>query len=188
MSGLRRVGAGDALIALAVIALILAALLPTYRARDFARTVEEAVVDVEALRAAALRLVSARGEWPDARPPGRVPAGATGAFDNDTTMVREAYTLEWRLFDRIRYVEAAGPPPRSGAFFDDDEVPAPEQSPSVDPVPDSVAPELVPTVRREGAVVVHSPDELLLAQLLRRFGPERSFVRDTTWTLIVPRS
>lgn len=190
MSALRRVGKGDALIALAVIALILAALLPTYRARDFARTVEEAVADVEALRAAALRLVSAREEWPDARPPGRVPAGTTGAFDDDTTMVREAYTLEWRLVDRIQYMEAAGPPPRSGAFFDDDEVPAPEQGQgqAVDPVPDSVAPELVPTVRREGAVVVHSPDELLLAQLLRRFGPERSFVRDTTWTLIVPRS
>lgn len=187
MSALRRVGKGDALIALAVITLILAALLPTYRARAFARIVEEAVTDVETIRAVALRLVSAGGEWPDARPPGRIPAGATGAFD-DTTMVREAYTLEWRLVDRIHYVEAAPAPPRSGAFFDDDEVPAPEQNQAVDPVPDSVAPELVPTVRREGAVVVHSPDELLLARLLRRFGPERSFVRDTTWTLMVPRS
>lgn len=188
MSALRRVGTGDALIGLAVIAVVLAALLPTYRVRAFERTVEEAVTDVEALRAAALRVVSASGQWPDARPPGRVPAGATGVFDNDTTMARGAYTLEWRLVDRIQYVESASPPRRSGAFFDDDEVPAPAQSQSVDPVPDSVAPELVPVVRTEGALVVHSSDELLLAQLLRRFGPERSFVRDTTWTLVVPRS
>lgn len=188
MSALRRMRTGDALIGLAVVAVVLAALLPTYRARAFARTVDEAAADVETLRAAALRLASARGEWPDARPPGRVPTGATGVFDGDTTMVREAYTLEWRLLDRVQYVEAATPPAQSGAVFDDDEVAAPEQSRSVDPPPDSVAPEMVPTVHTEGAVVVHSPDELLLAELLRRFGPERSFVRDTTWTLTVPRS
>ncbi len=40
-------------------------------------------------------------------------------------------------------------------------------------------------VRTGGAVVVHSSRELLLAELLRRYGEESSFVRDTTWTLLV---
>ena len=188
MNSLRRMGTGDALVGLALVALLLAALLPTYRARAFDRTVDDAVADVDALATASLRLRDATGDWPDAPPAGRVPAGATGAFDNDSTMVRDAYTLEWRLLDRIEYVEAPTTPATSGALLDDDEVPAPAQSRAGDPVPDSASVQMVATARTEGAVVVHSGDELLLTELLRRYGPDRSFIRDTTWTLVVPAS
>ena len=188
MNALRRMGTGDALIGLALIALVLAGLLPTYRARAFDRALGEAVAEVDALVAAAQRRRATTGDWPEARPAGRVPSGAASIFEGDSTMVRDAYTLEWSLLDRVAYVEAPPRPSSSGALFDDDEVPTPPQGRAGDAVPDSATVEMMATVRTEGVVMVHSADELLLAELLRRYGPERSFVRDATWTLVVPPS
>ncbi|MDX1646786.1 MAG: hypothetical protein R3304_06565 [Longimicrobiales bacterium] len=189
MTSVRDVGTGDALIGLGLAVLVVAALLPTYRARAFQSSVAEAVADVDALRAAALRFVAATGEWPPARPPGSVPAGASGSFGGDTTMVRDAYMLQWTLLERVEHVEAPGPPTSAGAsMVDDDEEPLQDVRVRSDPPPDSAARGvLLPVVRMEGAVVVHSGDDLLLAELLRHFGDGRSFVRDTTWTLVVLR-
>ena len=36
-----------------------------------------------------------------------------------------------------------------------------------------------------GTVAVHTSEEWILAGLIERFGADRSFVRDTTWTLIL---
>ena len=188
MSLLQRVGPGDALVGLAMAVLVVVSLLPTYRARAHRQTVEAAVADVRALRSAALTTRSVSGRWPEPRPPGVVPTGAAGSFEGDTTMVRDSHVLEWRLLDRVVYVEAPARAAPAGAVLDDDEAPPPPESVLRDEPPDSVAPELRPEVRTEGAVVVHSGDSVLLTELLRRFGGRRSFVLDTTWTLIVPGS
>lgn len=98
-------------------------------------------------------------------------------------MIREAYVLEWRRWNRIERVPAPPNPPNATPV-DPDEAPPPIVG-TADSPPDSVGPELMPVVRQEGAVVVHSSEELLLAELLRRYGPDVSFVRDTTWTLLI---
>lgn len=178
-----RIGPGDALIGLALVTLVIAALLPSYRARAFDAAVDDATDDVDRLRSAALQAYRANGRWPSATEPGRAPAGTSGAFGNDTTMVRDEYILEWRLWHRTDRVPA---PPRATATapLDDDEIPPATRLPG-DAPPDSVGPELMRVVRTQGAVVVHSSQELLLAELLRRYGDATSFVRDTTWTLLV---
>ena len=55
-----------------------------------------------------------------------------------------------------------------------------------DAPPDTVGPELMPVVRQIGGIILHSSDGALLAELLQRYGTEASFVRDTTWTLVLP--
>jgi hypothetical protein len=178
-----RIGPGDALIGLALLTLVLASLLPSYRARAFDATVEDAVADIDRLRTAALQAYRLNGGWPPAMEPGRVPPGMSGVYGGDGTMVREAYVLEWRLWHRVARVPA---PPRATApaSLDDDEVVPTTPRPG-DAPPDSVGPELMPVVRPEGAIVVHSSQELLLAELLRLYGDTSSFVRDTTWTLLI---
>lgn len=180
---MNRIGPGDALIGLALVTLVIAALLPSYQARTFDAAVDGAVADVDRLRTAALQAYRANGRWPSAMEPGRIPPGTSGAFGSDTTMIRDDYVLEWRLWHRIARVPA---PPREAppAPPDEDEVPPATPRPA-DAPPDSVGPELVQVIRSEGAVVVHSSRELLLAELLRTYGAATSFVRDTTWTLLV---
>lgn len=184
MSELRRVGAGDALIGLSLLALILAGLLPTFRQRAFDRLVEDAATDVEALRTAALTQREVDGSWPPAAPPGRVPDVVSGAFGGDTVVAREGYALQWRLWDRVAYVEAPPRSPGSGVADDDEAAVEPTPRPG-DLPPDSVGPEMMPVVRQAAGVVVHSSDESLLAELLARYGSDVSFVLDSTWTLVV---
>lgn len=182
---MNRIQAGDALIGLAVVALLLAALLPSYRARAFDRTVEAAVSDVETLRTGAAQARNLNGRWPDATPAGLAPPGVSGAFPGDSALVRDGYTLEWRLWNRV---ENAPAPPRPAAppVLDEDEQPPPTGGGRPgDAPPDSAAVEMIKVVRPGGAVVVHSGRALLLAELLRRYGSDVSFVRDTTWTLLL---
>ena len=54
-----------------------------------------------------------------------------------------------------------------------------------DAPPDSVAPELIPSVRPLGRLVLHTGDDALLGELLARYGTESSFVLDSTWNLVI---
>ena len=175
---------GDALIGLAVVALVLAAILPTYRGRALDRVVESATADVDALRLAVIRSRSATGAWPAAAAPGIVPEGAAGAFPGDSALARDGYTLEWRLWERIEEVPAP-PRPQAAPALDADEQPRAGGLVSADAPPDSAAAGVVEVVQKEGAIVVHASRQLLLAALLRHFGGDVSFVADTMWTLLV---
>ncbi|MDX1495238.1 MAG: hypothetical protein R3253_14320, partial [Longimicrobiales bacterium] len=99
-----RFGAGDALIGLAAVALLLAALIPSYRARAFQRLVSEASTDVEALRVGAMQARNLNGNWPPAAPPGVAPQQLTGSFPGDSALAKGDYTLEWRLWNRVEDV------------------------------------------------------------------------------------
>lgn len=185
MRGLRRVGPEDALIGLSLLSMVFAALLPTYRARAFDRLVEDVTRDVEALRAAATVQREANGRWPPTSERGRIPLGVSGAFSGDTTLSRDDYALQWRLWDRVEYVPAP-PRPATTIVVDEDEEPVdPTQAASGDLPPDSVGPQRMPVVRNMAGVVVHSANESLLAELLERYGTDVSFARDSSWTLIV---
>ncbi len=172
------------MIGLALMALVLAALLPTARARSFDRLVESAVTDIEALRQATTVTRSSAGAWPPAVAPGDIPEGAAAAFPGDSALARDGYTLQWRLWERVEEV-LAPPRPPTPPVLDPDEDPPVGGLIAADAPPDSAAAEVVEVVHREGAIVVHSPRTLLLAALLRHFGGDVSFVQDTTWTLLV---
>lgn len=181
---MNRIGTGDAVIGLAILALVAAALLPSYRARAFDRLVESAVADVDALRQAASRTRASSNAWPPAMPPGVVPVGASGVFPGDSALARDGYTLEWLLWERVEETLAPARPPAL-PVLDDDEAPQSMIPDAADAPPDSAAVEVVEVVRTGGAVVVHSGHPLLLAELLRHYGHDVSFVRDTTWTLLI---
>jgi hypothetical protein len=55
-----------------------------------------------------------------------------------------------------------------------------------DAPPDDAPRTATPLVQLIGAVVVYSDDDRLLGELLARYGRNASFVRDTTWTLVLP--
>ncbi|MBT8487804.1 MAG: hypothetical protein HKN72_15230 [Gemmatimonadetes bacterium] len=181
---MNRIGTGDAMMGLAVVTLLLAAILPTLRARAFDRVIESAVADVDALRLAAIRSSSATGAWPAAAAPGIVPLGAAAAFPGDSALARDGYTLEWRLWERVEEVPAP-PRPETPPVLDADEEPPVGGLVSTDAPPDSALAEVIEVVHQEGAIVVHSSRQLLLVALLRHFGSDVSFVADTMWTLLV---
>ena len=45
-----------------------------------------------------------------------------------------------------------------------------------------------PLVSTSGGITVHTAETALLAELLSRYGATSSFVRDSTWTLVLPRA
>lgn len=172
------------MIGLALLSLVFAALLPTYRARRFDRMAEDAIQDVATLRDATERARELNGAWPPAAPAGEVPEGAAGAFP-DSVLGGQGYTLEWRLLDRVEYVLTPVVVPPI-PILDPDEEPDPGALEPDDPPADSAAFRRVATVHDMGVIVVHASDERLLAALLAHHGADDSFVRDTTWTLVIP--
>ncbi len=166
---LRRASRGDAVIGLAGLTLLAALLYPTFTATRFRGLVADTVDEIETLRSGAQGIFSRSGSWPPAEAVGGIPLGLAGAFPGDSTLTRQDYTLQWSLLDIVEQVEA----PRSAEEL------------VADAPPDSVGPTFVSSVRGVGRIVVHSGRSELLAELLHHFGAAVSFVRDTTWTLVV---
>lgn len=168
---LRRLRSADVAVILAFFVLIAAAAAPSLRARAFRALVERAAGQVEALRARSLDARRTSGTWPTAAAPGVTPPELRGAYVGDSALAFSGYTLEWRTQDAVARVESPTPPP----------------PPTIrgDAPPDSVGPEMITVVRPLGMIVLHSADRSLLAELLALWGPEESFVRDSTWTLLI---
>ena len=163
----------DVLIGVAAACLLAALVYPAVSGRAFRGLVGDAVVEIESLRSAATRSYTTSGAWPGATEPGAMPTGMAGSFGGDTTLVREDYTLQWSVWEVVEETEI----PANVSV-----IPA-----ETDARPDSVGPPTMTAVRQVGGIVLHSGRDELLAELLIRYGPEISFVRDTTWTLVVPR-
>lgn len=168
---LRRLRAADFAVIAAVLVLVGVAAVPTMRGRAFRGLVEHAAGEVEALRTRAVDSRTNAGTWPAPSAPGVTPPELRGAYTGDSALVFGGYTLEWRTVDVVERVESPTPPPPPTILGD-----AP---------PDSVGPEMIQMVRPLGAIVLHSADRSLLAEMLTRWGREVSFVRDTTWTLLI---
>ncbi len=169
-SDTRGVATGDVIIGLSLLTLLLALVYPTLRARGFRGSLAETVSEVEVFRAGAERFRQVNDSWPAPEAPGAIPPELAGLFPGDASLAREKYTLQWGRWEVVDYVEA---PPSSAP-------------PPADAPPDTVGPELMPVVRQIGGIILHSSDGALLAELLQRYGTEASFVRDTTWTLVLP--
>jgi len=182
---LRQLTRHDFAIGAAVLLLLWAAATPMLSARSFRSLSEQAAADVETLRTAALSTLSTTGRWPARAEAGIAPPALAGAYPGDEPLTFPEYTLQWVGLEVIEYEEA---PPVTFRAPDPDEeddearglVVAPGDAP-----PDSAAPGLRPVVREIGAILLHTGNEDLLADLLTRYGPMVSYVRDSTWTLVV---
>lgn len=159
---------GDVLIILAVLSLGASILYPITRQRAFEERVAAAVADVESLRSEALRLRDSQGAWPESAPTGELPPGSDSPGLN---LVRESYTLQWS-----RWVSVELPQPDTSAMPPPDDE---DNPPPAVPIPR-------PLVSTSGGITVHTAEADLLAELLNRYGASSSFVRDTSWTLVLP--
>lgn len=171
MTHLRRIRAGDVVVALAGACLLAALISPTLAARRFQDRIETVSSEVEVIRSAAQQVRQATGSWPSSINPAVVPAGFGGVFGDDGALVRDGYTIDWELWEVVDRV----PAPSSAATLPD----------GADAPPPASRPPTVAVVRPLASVSVHSPSGPLLAALTERFGAEQSFVRDSTWMLIV---
>jgi hypothetical protein len=160
----------DVLVFLSTLALAAALLYPAWSAREFRARVEGAVADVEAVTAVARSSLEATGSWPTPTPVGETPPEITGVSREGNPFVRADYRLEWTTWSVV------------------DSVPAPpDLTPTLDDVLiDSAGPAMQPIVEVVGALVVHTSDSALLAELSDRYAEQISFALDTIWMLVLP--
>lgn len=165
---------GDMLVLISILTLGFALLYPQLRQRAFERQLEGAVAAVETLRAASSAFADQNSEWPAPSPAGVEPPELATALPAEYRLAMEGYTLEWNRWESVDRIEVPLPP-------------EPGQPSLGDSLQDSVPTQAQIVFRTMGGVTVYSGDSSLLAGLLANYGPRLSFVRDTTWTLVVPR-
>lgn len=165
---------GDMLVLLSILSLGFALVYPQLRQRAFEQHLEAAVSAVETLRVASSAFVDQNSEWPAPSPAGVEPPELATALPPEYRLAMEGYTLEWNRWETVDRIEVALPP-------------EPGQPSVLDSPQDSVPTQTQIVFRTMGGVTVYSSDSSLLAGLLANYGPRLSWVRDTTWTLVVPR-
>jgi hypothetical protein len=170
-SGRDGVSTGDVLLALATLCLVAALAYPRLeRMRAVARAGAIAA-GVDSLGTAAQRYRARTGTWPRHAPPGLLPEELSATEPVAPTMATAGYRLEWNVWERpARSVSARTLP---------DSIP-PATSPQQDTVPPSA-----PPVDTLAGITVHDSDPRLLGLLLERYGDAHSFVRDSSWTLVL---
>jgi hypothetical protein len=160
----RRVGRGgfaaaDVVLTLAVLSVAAALYAPFARQRAFETRLELAIADVEELRARARSYRAEHGSWPTA---------AELQLDATAGESADGGELGWVRWQTVRPTTATPPGATS-------------PSPSGAGAPGPRPPEIV----QLGSVTLRTGDSRLLAALLHRFGEGLSFVRDSTWTLLL---
>ena len=172
-SGSRRDGATFAgvVIIVAGFGLLLAAAMPTLRARSFNALVDQAAGEISTLRAASEQHFASTSQWPTPGDFGEIPPEVATAFPGRTSLTHDEYSLRWRVLEML---EQRDEDPESNP------IPA-----DADATPDSVGPNQVSVPIGIGGIVLRSGDDELLAELLARYGAQASFVRDSTLTLVV---
>lgn len=166
-----RLGAtfGDVVLLLAAASLAAALLRPGLESRARDRHLARVVEDVEALVANAESARAGDGVWPSSVPAPGGPGEAGEAGE------AARYRLEWRRLSLARLE------PTPEALTAD----VPED---VDAETDTALAPPEPSVEHIGIVSVHAADAGTLVALLERYGDARSFVHDTVWNLVLPRT
>lgn len=165
---------GNALVVLSMLSVGAALLYPRMRMARFEERVAGVVAAVELARTSALRHFAETDAWPADAEPGVVPPELSDDVPSPGGFVQEAATLDWNRWQAV-YLPEPLPPPEDRPLVDDE-------------VEAEPAPPPAPEFTYRASLSVHSADEGLLAALLARYGPSMSFVRDTTWTLVLPGS
>ena len=179
-SSRRGVTSGDVLLALASVALVAAIAYPRTERALLWRTVAAAQADVETVRAAAAAYRAEAGGFPAPAEAGAVPAELDGRLPPGFSFLAGSYTLEWDRWETVGLAAQAQPAEQPVM-----EAPPGDFEPALPPPADSVREVQVP-VETLGAVTVHAQDERVLAALLERYGASHSFVRERSWTLVLP--
>lgn len=171
-SNARRGGvAADVLLTLAVLSLFLALVYPWFARVRFQSRVDAAVSDVDAVEAAALQYHDLKGMWPPDGQTGVAPVELRPFLAAGLRMTRPRYRLRWDHWQTVAPpapVAAPPPPPAPDAPQNADSIPVPE-----------------PRFGTVVGVTVYTADASLLAALLDHYGAGRSFVRDSSWTLVL---
>jgi len=162
---------GDLLLILAVATIGLALALPAIRQQRVRRAAAAAGAEVDSVRAAAERYRARVGSWPAAVASHQLPPALAAALPDTAVSSTRPYRIGWRVWE----------------LLEEWEEPSPEQPViTADPLPPpDTLPPPPPQIRELAGIVVRSADPRILAALLARYDDERSFVRDSTWTLLV---
>jgi len=154
----------------AVALLVWAAARPTLKEGRYQAEVLDLASLVTQLTSATQTQLRATGSWPSRADPGVAPDGTAGTFGGARLSTEHA-TLQWRplLVSSTRETMPDDLPPEA----------------SSDAVANAITALLVTEPFEVGAIVVHSADERFLAEMLARHSPDESFIRDTTWTLVI---
>lgn len=197
------VARADIVLGLAGLALVAAAGYPRVERAGMERRSVAAGDAVEAVREAALSARGEDGAWPEGAPPGVVPGPLQHRLPPGFSFRVGPCTLQWARWEapdadalaptQDPPADEAIPPGLSrrllaagGAGFPSDSALAGisgELAASLAPA-DSLA-GTPPPIATLGTITVTSADARVLAALLDRFGTARSFVRDSTWTLVL---
>ena len=169
----------DVLMMLGGLAVVAGVAYPPLEHRAWEHRVERMVSGVEAVKDAATRYRGSHGHWPGDAARGGVPADLRPLLPTGLRLSTADYALRWRAWKVVEVPPQPVRPPVDSSAVPPSEMPTPPLSPA-----DSVGTR-PPVVREMGGIEVRSSEEGLLAALLDRFGAARSFVRDSTWTLVL---
>lgn len=167
----RGLSTGDVLLVLAVACLALALAYPAIARARVLRRVDDLAANVDSLRAAAERYHRIRRTWPGRAADGDLPAELEGVAYGELRMEAPGYRLGWEVW------EAPAPPTPGQPPSDTLDLPPP-------PRPDALG-HAIPRTDSIAAITVYTGDARILRLLLDRYGEKRSFVRDSSWTLIL---
>jgi type II secretory pathway pseudopilin PulG len=162
----------DVRVVVALLSVVAALLRPVMQRRAYERLETDLMNRVEILRTAATLAVLRDGSWPAPTQAGRAPNELSSVIE-DNLMTGEAFTVQWHRWEVTEPAEDRQDP----AVQNLDELPAETETPRIVLRPWSV-----------GGIVVRSGRPELLTALLSAYGPTVSFVRDSTWTLVVDRA
>ncbi len=154
----------DALLVVASLALVVSLAGPYVRWTRFERRVGRVVLSIDSVRTSALRYRSRNGSWPEGTPTGEIPPELAAELSSGITSPNDGARLIWRRWSVVK--------PRS-------------DEPAVATGAADTAVSTVPALDSLASIGIRTTDESLLAALLLHYGPAASFVRDSTWTLII---
>lgn len=174
---LRGVTSGDILLALAVLALVGSLAYPRLERARLGDRVGTTAAQVRTLRDGALRFRAERGEWPAASDALRPDAELAGYLPPGFGYGGGACALGWERWETVQAPADPVPIPEIAE-------PTPGREP---PIPDTTA--LVePVLAALGGISARCGDARILQALQDSFGVALSFIRDSSWTLVVPPS
>jgi len=174
---------GDVLIVLSILSVGAAMVYPRLQERRFRERLDEVMAHVEAVRTGAMEYFTDQRGWPAPAEPGRVPSELASLLPPGFAFTNSGYTFEWRRWETVQAPPDAG----LAELPDVPELPElPELLNVGEPVVDTTPSTRPPTIRTIAALTVHAGDDAILVELLDFYGSRASFVRDTTWTLMMP--
>lgn len=169
----------DVLMTLGGLAVMASVAYPLLAHRAYQKRVERVIARVEVLRTAATEYRTSTGHWPEGAAPGHVSDDLAKLLPAEVTLRGRDYSLGWTLWKVVEI------PPQPVIPTMAPGLPLPQPQSTAAPAPADSVGTRPPVVREMGGITVNSPEDALLGALLKRYGSAMSFVRDSTWTLVM---